>query len=612
MKRLLSSWVFLVLILAACSAQSDPTPTTGILAGSPTPERQPDPTKPSTLVPPSPTVTQEPIAPASLTPPPPTATLEPTQEPAAEESPDPFSGSKLPKVEGALFSGSGQCQICHANLLDEAGSDVSIDAFWRSTMMANAARDPYWLASVNAEILELPELQPVIENTCSRCHMPMGQFTKSAVGGGSQIFDDGLLSLENDLHSLAMDGVSCTLCHQIEDEELGEEESFSGGFGVDTLLPAGDRINYGPFDVSAEDMDTMQSASGFVPVKSPHIKQSELCATCHTLYTPIIDFDGQVIGQFPEQTAYLEWLNSDFAETTPCQDCHMPVADGAVAISGLSDTIREPFHKHAFVGGNAYVLKMFRAFGPEQNVTASSDHFEATISRTLAQLEEQTAELTILESSIDNGQLLIEIAISSQAGHKFPSGFPSRRAWLHLVVQDGSGAIVFESGSVNSDGSITANDNDESPLAFEPHYETIFSPDQVQIYEALPVDGNGELTTVLLHGAGYAKDNRLLPPGFDKDLVSSDIAVKGVAVDDDNFGNAGAGGDLVRYSVDITEAGGPFTITAELLYQSIGYRWAQNLAHHQAPAVNTFLEYYDSVPNLPVVVASDTADIEPR
>jgi len=46
----------------------------------------------------------------------------------------------------------------------------------------------------------------------------------------------------------------------------------------------------------------------------------------------------------------------------------------------------------------------------------------------------------------------------------------------------------------------------------------------------------------------------------------------------------------------------PLTVKVELLYQSIGYRWAQNLDKYRAPEPDRFREYYYSVPNLPVVV----------
>ena len=45
----------------------------------------------------------------------------------------------------------------------------------------------------------------------------------------------------------------------------------------------------------------MRSATGFEQVEAPHVRQSELCATCHTLITEALGRDGRVIGSLPEQ-----------------------------------------------------------------------------------------------------------------------------------------------------------------------------------------------------------------------------------------------------------------------------------------------------------------------
>jgi len=50
------------------------------------------------------------------------------------------------------FSGSGICASCHSGLTDEMGNDVSNNAHWRSTMMANAAKDPLWQAKISSEV----------------------------------------------------------------------------------------------------------------------------------------------------------------------------------------------------------------------------------------------------------------------------------------------------------------------------------------------------------------------------------------------------------------------------------------------------------------------------
>jgi hypothetical protein len=36
-------------------------------------------------------------------------------------------------------------------------------------------------------------------------------------------------------------------------------------------------------------------------MKATHIQQSELCATCHTLYTEVLTPAGQVAGSFPSR-----------------------------------------------------------------------------------------------------------------------------------------------------------------------------------------------------------------------------------------------------------------------------------------------------------------------
>ena len=122
------------------------------------------------------------------------------------------------------------------------------------------------------------------------------------------------------------------------------------------------------------------------------------------------------------------------------------------------------------------------------------------------------------------------------------------------------------------------------------------------------LDSDGEVTTMLMRAAQYGKDNRLLPAGFDKDTASPDIAIQGQVSTDENFVG---GEDKIRYSIDLTGAEGPFTITAELLCQPISYRWAENLQDTEAAEINNFLKYAQTVPNQPVVIAQKTQQVGP-
>ena len=151
---------------------------------------------------------------------------------------------------------------------------------------------------------------------------------------------------------------------------------------------------------------------------------------------------------------------------------------------------------------------------------------------------------------------------------------------------------MFSSGGLTPSGLIDGNDNDTDPLQYEPHYEEITRSDQVQVYESIMVDRNGVLTTGLLQGLGYVKDNRVLPEGFDKETAGEDIAVHGSASADADFGG---GSDRVHYSIDVADGVGPFAIDAALWYQPIGYRWAENLRPYDAPEPQRFVSYYSSM-----------------
>ncbi|MGD8337287.1 MAG: multiheme c-type cytochrome [Desulfobacterales bacterium] len=146
------------------------------------------------------------------------------------------------------FSGSGNCALCHSRLTDEAGNDVSNDAQWRSTMMANAAKDPLWQAKISSEVDRNPHVQDVIEEKCSRCHMGMARYQAMTDGTDVGALSPGFLDPAHYLHEAAMDGVSCTLCHQIQPDKLGTSNSFTGKYVIDTTTVPPNRLIFGPYD----------------------------------------------------------------------------------------------------------------------------------------------------------------------------------------------------------------------------------------------------------------------------------------------------------------------------------------------------------------------------
>ncbi len=506
-------------------------------------------------------------------------------------SPTGAAQTRTPSQPIALFQSSTQCMACHNGLSSASGEDVSIGTAWRSSMMAHSAVDPYWQAGVRREVMDHPREQAVIENECSRCHMPMAHVQAQTQGRPMRIFEN-VPGAPGRPEPLAVEGVSCTVCHQITPDGFGQRASFNGGFTVDTKTSIEPRRMFGPYEVDKGRSAVMRSATGFEQTEAAHVQQSEMCATCHTLYTHAVAPEGKVSPEFPEQMPYREWLQSEFKTTKSCQSCHMKVVEDPTPITSVLGEPREGLSRHDFVGANFFMLSLLNRFRGDLGVVARPAELDAAVLRTKSFLQTEAASLEVTEARQTGNQVEAEILVRNLAGHKLPSGYPSRRTWLQVVVRDGSGRVWFSSGGLDETGAIAGNDNDRDAALYEPHYREIRTPDQVQIYEAIMGTGTGRVTTGLLSAEVYLKDNRLLPRGFDKRVAPDDVAVRGAAFDDPDF----AGGeDRVRYVVDVAGAKGPLTVEAQLWYQTIAYRWADNLRQYAAPEPRRFVTYYEAM-----------------
>jgi len=515
-------------------------------------------------------------------------------------------GKRAPAKPG--FQTSDRCLACHNGILTSSGEDVSIGFAWRSSMMANSSRDPYWQGSVRRESIDHPESQAAIEDECSVCHMPIPRYEAKVEGRKGQIFSHLPFNADNKENAKAEDGVTCSVCHQISKEKLGTRESFNGGFVVEAAASKGEHPEYGPFNIDAGRQRVMQTSSaGFRPTDDAHIRDSALCGTCHTLMTKALGPGGKEVGTFPEQMPYQEWLHSDYPNRSSCQSCHMPLISGQVPITAVLGQPREGAHRHTFVAANFFMLRMLNLYHKELSVAALPTEMTAASERTVGFLQGETARVSVPKIEMDSGNLRVQVLVQNLSGHKMPTAYPSRRAWLHVVVRDSQDHKIFESGALKADGSIEGNDNDADPTRYEPHYREITKSDQVQIYEPILKDSAGRVTTGLLSAVGYLKDNRLLPSGFNKETAEHDIAVVGDAADDPNFTDAG---DLVLYSVGVGDARGPFHVEAELWYQPIGYRWAHNLSPYDAAEPRRFVGYYDSMAGATAVLVARAEAVE--
>lgn len=344
-----------------------------------------------------------------------------------------------------------------------------------------------------------------------------------------------------------------------------------------------------------------------------------------------------------EQATYLEWLNSDYEnEFNPdnphaksCQDCHMskglqddrnnididqivtriatvqdttyPDAENLASHEELEIRVRESgYRRHNFSGLNAFLLEIVKQYdeilGVRKNdfMTGSTNDVDNAIENFKLIAQTQTANLKVA-AEIAQGKILADVHIENLVGHRFPSGVGFRRAFLELLVIENAGTpsekIVWSSGQTNELGVLVDEQGKPLPTEsfdrdaqgaeqFQKHHETIDSSNQVQIYETLLHNNNGEFTTSFIHGCDVIKDNRLLPKGWRREGPAPGVLTgnflhathPGPTASQDSSYQDGSGSDSVRYKIALDPMPqGPLTVRATLYYQAMPPYFLKNL-----------------------------------
>lgn len=514
-------------------------------------------------------------------------------------------------VENETFTTADRCGMCHSAsdvaLRDAAGRDVSPYALWRRSMMGFSGRDPYWLAAFSHELADNPGAKDTIEATCTRCHAPAAAVTLAK--SGLHIGLDDITTNTSNVAHLAREGVGCAVCHQIKPDNFGQPSSFTGQFIIGT-----ERLMYGPH-MNPFTMP-MKNNVNFTPTYSNHMTDSGLCATCHTVITRALDDKGNPTGpEVPEQVPFLEWQNSSFSSgpmAQSCANCHVPTLDedGKTITTQISNRppfldARSPVGRHVLVGGNAYMLGVLAENAawtgtnvPQSEILASAEDTRRMITK--------AANVRIAKAERANGQLMLEIAVENHSGHKFPTAYPSRRAWIHLITKDATGKVVFESGRFDARGKIVNAQNQrlDGPDVLLPHRDEITKEDEVQVYEAVMSDVSGKPTHVLLRATGYAKDNRLLPAGWSAAHVTAAMTKPVGIGNDPTFVPAS---DVVTYRFSVPE--GALEIVAELLFQTVPPSSMDVLSGVDTAAARTFTAMMQARPPIPERVSNASTTV---
>lgn len=435
-----------------------------------------------------------------------------------------------------IFTTPETCVQCHKLFYDD----------WSQSMHSNALKDPYFIAKLSSEAME----GRFVEEECAKCHTPAAKIQARLEGVEVLILRNGFSNPSNEFYEFAVDGVSCTLCHQIK------RSATNANYLIDLTSKKPNRAIYGPF-IPAFGIE-MYRSSGYFPTKSQQFLKADFCGNCHVVYTPVVE-NNEIIGYFPEQMTFFEWKNSLYNPEKPCQVCHMKANRTKVSTSPENLFERDMKH-HYFSGANSLIL---RILGDHEGAKRAEDMLKSS------------AKVKIVSVKAKEDSIEVVVEIENHAGHKFPTGFPSRRAIVHVVVEDRNG-IVFESGKVLEDGRVVG---EKFP---EPHYDFIDSEDKVQIYESIMADRGGFPTTDLLKAFGYLKDNRILPKDFKRSSAHPDTLP--IGVEDDNFS---PGYDRITYFVK-KSYNKPLKVTVKLYYQPISSHFLETL--RETPEVIDFRE----------------------
>jgi hypothetical protein len=504
-----------------------------------------------------------------------------------------------------LFAASGECKGCHgydpaelASITSE-GEDINVVDDWRATMMANSAKDPFWRAKVSHESMVTTSLQDEIESSCTDCHAPLGFYNAMHLGMPHYTMED--LKLD----SVALDGVSCGACHQISPDGVGL--TFSGidiNYVQDTIYGQYEDPFAGP----------MQSFVGFLPVYSEHIQKSEVCASCHTLITETLGLDGIPNGsEFVEQATYHEWVNSSYnvedESAMECQTCHMTRVDDDIVIASnlLFLGPRNPFFKHDIVGGNSFMLEMMKEHRDTLDIRASGAQYNSVISSTLDMLQNRSVDMLLSEVERTSDTIYVDVELTNKAGHKFPSAYPSRIAYVQVLAITAEDDTLFRSGMLDDEYELIERDDE-----YEQHYDHIVSESEVQIYELVMGDETGAETTVLSQADYALKDNRLAPFGFtDTHYTYDTVAYVGEVLLDNDFnidgdGVQGTGKDLISYHIPLAGYSGSIEIQARVFYQVTPPRWLESMFEYSSEDIDLFQWMYENADKDPVEVASES------
>ena len=514
---------------------------------------------------------------------------------------------------------------------------------WAGSIMANAMRDPAFLATLsvaNRDMIEfvnsLPgdpkdpktplgrflaenrlaedisrgpdgrlqpeDLLPFTGDLCLRCHTPVGWLeahsepaTRRAPFLAGQLW--GAAFLENPVAANGkprpadlsresegeMDGVSCDFCHRVVDNS--KRVSRHDG----SLMAAG---NGGVFVASTDPFEEELESEYDV------LGESRFCGACHDVTNPLLktrtEIDGEVPDIFhPIERTYTEWYWSDYREEESCQDCHEPML-----FQGAQTWMIHPGLESLW----GEVDRKWREPPYEYDLPGRSGLYKYAMERNREFLEQKAAKVEILEAAapVEPGKrMTVKVKVTNKAGHKLPTGFSEgRQAWIHLAVVNEEGKVLYQDGVFGENGRLVRTPEtkvyEQVVMAGRPERRGEEGRSCYAGYSFLDGNGDGCVDAKESHFhfvlMNYIqKDNRIPPRGFDKEGYEKDGAfIVPFDPKDTDYPN-GQNWDVTPYSFDVPEkTRGIIRVTATLWYQTFSREYVEFLAKSDVEKTQRF------------------------
>ena len=473
--------------------------------------------------------------------------------------------------QSGSFDSPNQCGNCHG------GYDETVEPKfnWDGSMMAQAMRDPLYIASLviaNQDAHDAGDL-------CLRCHTPGGWLE------GRSVPTDG-----SALNDVDMEGVQCHFCHKLIDplstspldlayiNTLSDvpPQSGNGMFVVDSENSA----KRGPYDDAEANHPT---------IYSPFHSESDLCGTCHDVSNPAFSKapDGtyqpnefgapspsfDTYEMFPVERTYSEWKMSAYntpqgipsdvfggnkLNVSTCQDCHMKDVTGYGCDKPWAP-LRNDLPLHDMTGGNTFVPLLVGQLFPDVDQEALAAGIERAEGMLMSAA---TMNLTVAPN---NDEYTATVEIINETGHKLPSGYPEgRRMWINITAYDIDDIVVFESGAYDPITAILDMGGAkiyEAKLGMSQAVADAASADGIYTYTA------GESFHFVLNNM-VIKDNRIPPRGF------TNVNFEAIQSPPVGYTYAdGAHSDNTNYTLPSST----FRVNAKLLYQTTSKEYVEFL-----------------------------------